>query len=348
METFWFIAVTFMFIMYVVLDGFDLGAGIVHLTVGKSDRERRTILNAIGPVWDGNEVWLIAAGGVMYFAFPLLYASSFSGFYLPLMTILWLLMLRGISIEFRGHIHNPLWKSFWDVVFSFASILLTIFFGAALGNIVRGVPINAEGYFFEPFWTTFTVVPQAGILDWFTVLMGFVAFSTLTAHGANYLAMKTDNEVMHRSRAMGRIANWSVLITSFLAFISTLSIHPALMDNYFRHLWGFIFPLLAIIGIIGMFFFRIQNNDFAAFLSSCTFILGMGTSTAFALFPNVLPASTGTEYNLTIYNTAAGAYSLNVGLIWWSIGIILAGVYFTYLFYSFRGKVKLPAEGDGY
>ncbi|RMF60273.1 MAG: cytochrome d ubiquinol oxidase subunit II, partial [Calditrichaeota bacterium] len=170
MESFWFVALTFMLIMYVVLDGFDLGAGILHLLVGKTDSERRTILNAIGPVWDGNEVWLIAAGGTLYFAFPRAYSASFSGFYLPLIIVLWLLMLRGIGIEFRGHIQHSMWRSFWDVVFSIASLLLAVFFGAALGNVVRGVPLDATGYFFEPLWTTFTVVPQAGILDWFTVL----------------------------------------------------------------------------------------------------------------------------------------------------------------------------------
>jgi len=144
METFWFIALAFMLIMYVILDGFDLGAGIIHLIAARNNEERRTILNAIGPVWDGNEVWLLASGGVLYFAFPLLYASSFSGFYLPLMMVLWLLMLRAIGIEFRHHIKHTMWQGFWDVIFSLASILLTIFFGAALGNVVRGVPVDGS------------------------------------------------------------------------------------------------------------------------------------------------------------------------------------------------------------
>src|SRR3990172_2604530 len=183
MEIFWFVALTFMLIMYVILDGFDLGAGIIHLFAAKNENERRSVLKAIGPVWDGNEVWILASGGVLYFAFPKVYASSFSGFYLPLMMVLWLLMLRGIGIELRNHLQNSMWKSFWDVVFAIASSLLAIFFGAALGNVVRGVPLNEEGYFFEPLWTTFTIVPESGILDWFTVLLGLVAFFTLTVHG---------------------------------------------------------------------------------------------------------------------------------------------------------------------
>lgn len=347
METFWFIALAFMLIVYTILDGFDLGAGIIHLITAKNDHERRSILNAIGPVWDGNEVWLIAAGGVLYFAFPKLYASSFSGFYLPLMIVLWLLMLRGIGIELRSHLQSNLWRSFWDVVFSGASLLLAIFLGAALGNVVRGVPLNSEGYFFEPLWTTFTVVPEAGILDWYTVLMGVVAFSTLTAHGGNYIALKTEGDLQARARRVTRVVNYVVLGASILALIATNSIRPSMWQNYLAAPWGFIFPLLGAAGIIGMFLFNLRQQDTRAFLSSSAFILGMGAATAFAMHPLVLPASTDPNLSLTIYNTAAGKHGLSVGLVWWPIGIALAIAYFSYLFYSFRGKVKLT-DGEGY
>ncbi len=155
MEAIWFWLVALMLAGYVVLDGYDIGAGIVHLLIARSDLERRQILESIGPFWDGNEVWLIAGGGTLYFAFPGLYASSFSGFYLPLMIVLWLLMLRGISIEVRNHIDSPVWKPFWDVIFAGASVLLAIDFGAALGNVVRGAPLDVAGDFFLPLWTTF-------------------------------------------------------------------------------------------------------------------------------------------------------------------------------------------------
>lgn len=348
METFWFIALTFMLITYVVLDGFDLGAGIIHLFVAKNDDERRTILNAIGPVWDGNEVWLLAAGGTLFFAFPVVYAASFSGFYLPLMIVLWLLMMRGIGIELRSHIGHPLWKSFWDAVFSTGSALLAIFFGAALGNVVRGVPLNAEGFFFEPLWTTFTVVPEAGILDWFTVLMGLVAFFTLMAHGANYVALKTEKQVQERSRLFSRTATWLVLGTSILALLGTAAIRPGIWDNYLSHRWGFVFPLIGLAGLVAMIFNRMRAHDAGAFLGSAAFIIGMGAATAFGLYPYLLPASTNPEFGLTIHESATGRYGLGVGLIWWSIGMILAAGYFTFLFYSFRGKVRLPAEGEGY
>src|ERR1700678_4121770 len=153
METLWFMIVAVMLAAYVVLDGFDLGVGAIYLGVARPGDDRRRALRAIGPVWDGNEVWLVAAGGTLYFAFPLLYASSFSGFYLPLMMVLWLLMLRAIGIELRSHVEERVWQGFFDTIFGVSSILLAIFFGAALGNVVRGVPLNAEGYFFEPLWT---------------------------------------------------------------------------------------------------------------------------------------------------------------------------------------------------
>src|SRR6266700_896840 len=186
MATVWFIIVAVMVAAYVVLDGFDLGAGVIYLGAARTRDERRAIMRAIGPVWDGNEVWLLAAGGTLYFAFPLLYASSFSGFYLPLMIVLWLLMLRGIGIELRAHMQNPVWQGFLDVVFFASSALLAILFGAALGNVIRGVSLGADGYFFEPLWTNFRLGPQPGILDWYTVMAGVVALVTLTAHGALY------------------------------------------------------------------------------------------------------------------------------------------------------------------
>src|ERR1700757_3205695 len=192
MPTIWFMIVSVMIAAYVVLDGFDLGAGIIYLAAARTTEERRKILRSIGPVWDGNEVWLLAAGGTLYFAYPQLYASAFSGFYLPLMMVLWLLMLRGIGIELRSHMENPVWRGFFDVVFSVSSILLCIFFGAALGNVVRGVPLQADEYFFEPLWTNFRVGTNNGILDWYTVLTGMIALVTLTVHGSLFVALKTE------------------------------------------------------------------------------------------------------------------------------------------------------------
>jgi cytochrome d ubiquinol oxidase subunit II len=348
MELLWFCIVAFMIAMYVILDGFDLGAGILHRLIGKTEEERRMIIKAIGPVWDGNEVWILAAGGTLYFAFPLLYASSFSGFYLPLTMVLWLLMLRGLGIELRHQVHHPMWLSFWDTVFSFSSILLAIFFGAALGNVVRGVPLNEEGYFFEPLWTSFTPEANAGILDWFTVTMGLVALCTLTLHGAHYIAMKTDGVLQSRARAVARKALWGTVATSLIAFWATFHIHPEFWDNYTEHFWGFIFPLAGLAGLVGSWYFGRTGKDVATFFSSTAFIAGMLASTAFALFPLVLPASTDPKFSLTVYNTTPHEYGLSIGIVWWIIGMIFATAYFVYVYRSFRGKVSLHTNDLGY
>ena len=178
--------------------------------------------------------------------------------------------------------------------------------------------------------------------------MGLVALTTLTAHGANFIAMKTENDLQTRSRSIARKATWGVLVTSILALTAATVIRPAIWDNYAARPWGFIFPVLALAAWVGMLFYRKHPNDTAAFAVSTAFIAGMAATTAFGMYPTVLPASTDPAFDLTIYNTATGAYGLGVGLVWWIVGMILAGAYFTYLFYSFRGKIKLPAEGEGY
>jgi cytochrome d ubiquinol oxidase subunit II len=346
METLWFMIVAVMVAAYVVLDGFDLGAGVIYLGAARTPAERQAIMRAIGPVWDGNEVWLLAAGGTLYFAYPLLYASSFSGFYLPLMMVLWLLMLRGIGIELRTHMENPVWRGFFDVVFCIASILLCIFFGAALGNVVRGVPLAADGYFFEPLWTDFRVDSDNGILDWYTVLTGVIALVTLTAHGSLYVAIKTENDLNRRARAVAKAA-WPVqLILTIVGLVATVSIRPGVLDNYKHHAVGFVIPVLVFGSLAGMMHGMLKGKDKLAFVASALYIVGMLVGAAFALYPVVLPASTDPAYNLTIYNTAAGHHGLSVGFAWWSVGMLLALVYFFFLFRMFRGKVRL--EGEGY
>jgi len=331
---------------YVVLDGFDLGAGVIYLAATKTVDERRRIMRAIGPVWDGNEVWLLAAGGTLYFAFPLLYASSFSGFYLPLMMVLWLLMLRGIGIELRSHMHNPVWVGFFDVIFSVSSVLLCIFFGAALGNVVRGVPLRPDQYFFEPLWTNFRVGTDNGILDWYTVLTGVIALVTLTTHGSLYVAVKTEDELNGRAR---RVAQWLwpvQLLLTVAGLIATVAIRPGVLDNYKHHAVGFAIPVLVFGALAVMMHGLIKRTDKMAFVASGVYIVGMLVGAAFGLYPVVLPASTDPALNLTIYNTAAGAHGLSVGLVWWSVGMVLALGYFFFLFRMFRGKVRL--EGEGY
>jgi cytochrome d ubiquinol oxidase subunit II len=345
METVWFILVALMLTAYVVLDGFDLGAGIINLLVARNHDERRLVLRAIGPVWDGNEVWLIAAGGALFFAFPLLYASSFSGFYLPLMIVLWLLMMRGIGIELRHHVHDPLWWSFFDFVFSASSLLLVIFFGAAIGNVLRGVPLDANGYFFEPLWTNFRVGANPGILDWYTLVTGILAFVTLTVHGAHYIALKTEGELNRRSQQVSRFAWWFLILITLVSLLTTLYVRPQVLDNFRLRPWGWIIPLVVVVSIVTMRMFVMKGQFGAAFLSSAAYIAAMLGGAAFSIYPLLLPATTNPAFSLTIYNARTGAYSLSVGLIWWSLGIALAIVYFVFVYRSFAGKVRLDQEG---
>jgi cytochrome bd ubiquinol oxidase subunit II len=344
-ETLWFVFVALMIAMYVLLDGFDLGAGAIHLVAARDDRERRKIIRAIGPVWDGNEVWLIAGGGTLFFAFPVLYASSFSGFYLPLIIVLWLLMLRGLSIELRGHIGDPMWASFWDAVFFLGSSLLAVFFGAALGNVVRGVPLDADGYFFQPLWTDFNPFSETpGILDPYTVLIGLLALATLIVHGANFIAVKTDGDLNARSRTISRRFTYATVALTVLATAFTFWVSPWMLDSFNERPYGYVLPLVAIAGLVGMVLFNLRNEDKAAFLSSGAYIIGMLTSTVFGVYPKVLPAVDPAN-SLTIYNASASQYGMAVGLVWWSIGMVLAVVYFVIIYRLFRGKVSLEDEG---
>jgi cytochrome bd ubiquinol oxidase subunit II len=340
-ETIWFIFVALMVTMYVLLDGFDLGAGAIHLFAARNDRERRTIIRAIGPVWDGNEVWLIAAGGTLFFTFPTLYASGFSGFYLPLIIVLWLLMIRGISIELRGHINDPMWASFWDAAFFIGSSLLAIFYGAALGNVVRGVPLDESGYFFQPLWTDFSPFSGTpGILDWYTVLIGLLALTTLVVHGSNFIAVKTEDDLNARSRRIARRFSFATILLTLLATPATFWVSPEMLRSFNERPYGYVLPLVALAGLAGMVYFDLRGQDREAFLSSSAYIVGMLTSTVFGVYPDVLPAVDPAN-SLTIQNASASTYGMTVGLVWWSIGIVLAAVYFTIIYRLFRGKVRL-------
>ena len=339
METLWFILVCFMLSMYVILDGFDLGAATIHFFVARVNTERRIVLQAIGPLWDGNEVWLIAAGGTLLFTFPRLYAGSFSGFYLPLMIVLWLLMLRGLAVELRSH-GNAVWATLWDSLFFLSSAALAFFFGAALANVIRGVPLNAQGYFFEPLWTNFDPRgPSPGILDWYTILIGLLSLSALVLHGANFLVARCEGEIESRSRVVAKRAWLATLALTGVGTIATVYVRPELLNSFAARPWGAVFPVLAIVGLLGA-----RLNGGRALLASGLYLAGMLASSAFAVFPAVLPASDPAN-TLTVQNAAAPLYGLTVGLVWWCIGMLLAGLYFVVIYRTFWGKVRVAEEG---
>ncbi|HVW07795.1 MAG TPA: cytochrome d ubiquinol oxidase subunit II [Bryobacteraceae bacterium] len=346
MPTLWFCIVAVMLTAYVLLDGFDLGVGIIHLIAARSDSERSTMIRSIGPVWDGNEVWLLAAGGTLYFAFPGLYASGFSGFYLALMIVLWLLMLRGIAVEFRSHIRHQMWGSFWDIVFSGASLLLAIFYGTALGNVVRGVPLDKDGYFFVPLWTTFRTGPEPGILDWYTVMVGVAALFVLTMHGALWINLKTCGKLQETARRIASTVYWAVCAAVVAITVCSFLVQPQLEKRFTAYPLLWVFPLLAAFGLLLLRLALSASLHFWAFIGSALFIAGLLCSAAFGLFPLLLPSSGDASLSLTVLNSAAPDYGLSAGLKWWIPAFALAVTYSVLVYRHFRGKVLIPREGS--
>jgi cytochrome d ubiquinol oxidase subunit II len=323
-----------------LLDGFDLGAGIVQLFVARSERETSLVLKSIGPVWDGNEVWLIATGGTLFFAFPTLFASAFSGFYLSLTILLWLLILRGISIEFRTHLDHPLWRPLWGMVFGLASAVLALMLGVALANVVRGVPLDQSGYFFLPLWTNFSPKGQVGIIDWYTLLVGAASFLALAVHGSLWVVLKTDGDFQERTRSFA-LKSWGALfVIMLLTSGASFSVQPNLAVQFLSHPWGLIFPALAIAGMQGERVLLSRRQDLRAFLASGLSLIGMLTSAAFGVFPNVLPSNSATAASLTIYNAVTAEHGLIVGLCWLIPGMALAVSYSAIVYRHFPGKVE--------
>jgi cytochrome d ubiquinol oxidase subunit II len=348
MEMVMFAVVAAMLAVYVVLDGFDFGVGTLHRLVARTDDERRTVLAAIGPVWDGNEVWLVAAGGVLFMGFPRVYSAALSGFYMALMIVLWLLIGRGIAIESRSRLENPLWREFWDTVFSLSSALLAVVLGTALGNMVRGVPLDSTGLFAIPLFTDFQPGAQPGIFDWYTALVGLFALCVLGGHGALYLVWRTTGPVQVRSAAWARKIWLAVLPLWVLVTLATVWVQPEIYTNLLARPWSLGFVLLMLGGLCGVFWFSSRGNELSAFLSSSAFLLGLLAATMTGRYPTWLRSTLDPADSLTATNAAAQSYALQVGVLWWSIGMALAGGYFVNLYRSVRGKVGSGAEEHGH
>jgi cytochrome d ubiquinol oxidase subunit II len=343
MEALWFAIVAGMLAVYTVLDGFDFGVGILHRLVARTDEERRTVFAAIGPVWDGNEVWLVAAGGVLFLAFPRVYASAFSGFYLALMLVLWLLILRGVAIESRSRLEDPLWRDFWDAIFSLASLLLAFVLGVALANVVRGVPLDAGGSFFIPLFTDFRPGTRPGVFDWYTALVGIFTVCALAGHGALYLVWKTNGPVQARSRLWAGRAWLAVLPLWLATTLATAWLRPDIFGNLWRRPWLLGFVVLMAGGAAAVFRFLRRGRELAAFLSSAAFLLGLLGATLAGVYPVWLRSTVDPSQSLTATNSAAGTYGLQVALAWVTAGLLLAGGYFVNLFRATRGKVDVRA-----
>jgi cytochrome bd ubiquinol oxidase subunit II len=338
MATAWFCFVAVMVTMYVVLDGFDLGVGSLHLFVARSEEEREESTAAIGPVWNGNEVWLIASGGLLFMAFPKAYASAFSGLYFGLIIVLWLLVGRGLSLELRHQIDNPLWRGACDAVFFLSSATLALVFGVALGNVVRGVPLGADGYF---------SLPLFNILNWYALLVGVFGLVVLAAQGAGFLAFRSTGRLAERARLWARRL-WIGEAVLFLAMIGpTYAVRDEMLTNLVDHPWRLVFPALAVGALAAMFVFQRAGEWARAFVASSLFIVGLLTTMAAGLYPNVLPAREGNPHSLTVDNAAAGSHTLKAALIWWPLGMALAAVYFVFayrMFFRTEAKPQLGTE----
>ena len=344
----WFGILALMLTLYAVLDGYDLGAGTLHLVVARTNDERRTVLAAIGPFWDANEVWLIAAAGALFAAFPRVLAAGLSGFYMSIFLIVWCLILRAIAIEFRGHLTEPLWRGFWDVVFSTSSALLALLFGVALGNIIRGMPIDADGWFKLTLFTSFMPRDPVGFLDWYTLLAGVFSLVALAAHGAAFLAWRASGEVGERSRRLALTLHGTLVLLWPLTTLATHAVNPTLLPALPGRPLAWASIALAAGGLAWALRAGARGPRLAAFLGSCAFLAGMLGATAACLFPVMLRALPEASRSITVYGGGATPHGLRTALGWWSIGFPIAAIYFTTLFHLHRGRAAPPPEGGGY
>lgn len=346
-----------MLVTYIILDGYDFGAGIIHLFFGKNDKDKKAITNAIGPFWDANEVWLIAVGGVLFFAFPTLYAVSFSGFYLPLIFILWLLIFRAIGLELRGQLKNKMWEAIWDKSFGLASLLLALFFGIALGNVVRGVNLGmvTDGvstheahYFFLPLWNP-TFSPNAehlGIIDWFTLLLGIISVVALTIHGANWIIFKTNSSINERLKKVVFNLNIVLVLLVICSVFVWHYVDPQPFKNFMEQPLLWVLPGITLFGLFGLFNVKKFKKHGLGFLFSSLFLLGGLSSTVASIFPKVLPSTNDVNPSLTIHNVAADDYGLSVGVYWFIIAAVLVVVYMFIQYRVFRGKMDDVGYGE--
>lgn len=344
----WYGIIALMLTLYVVMDGFDLGAGALHLLVARTNDERRQVLSAIGPYWDANEVWLIAAGGALFVAFPAVLASGLSGFYFALFLVLWCLILRGVAIEFRGHVQNDLWRAFWDRGFSAGSILLAIFFGVALGNLLRGVPLESSGWFALTLFTDFSARAPQGILDWYTILVALFALIVLMGHGAAFLAWKANGVVHERSRRLTWRLYLLVGVLWPVLTVITSIMQPAMWQAFLSRPLAWLLGATALAGFATVVVGTRRQRELSAFAGSSAFLGALMLATATCLFPVMLRSADNVSLSLTAYNSSTDAHGLRIALAWWVIGFPLAVFYFVVIFRLHRGKATTAGEGEGY
>ncbi|MBI9040359.1 cytochrome d ubiquinol oxidase subunit II [Lutibacter sp.] len=350
MELFWFIIIALVLAIFFVLDGYDFGTGIIHLFFAKEEKDKKVIAKAAGLFWDSNEVWLVAGGGMLFMAFPTFYAAVFSGFYLPLIIVLWLIVFRAIGLEFRSQFNNTMWYTIWDTAFGVSSLLLALFFGIALGNIVRGVNLGGvengisayEGhYFFLPLWdSSFSPLTEhPGVIDWFTIIIGVISAVTLAIHGATWIRLKTNSSINKKLITVIFNLNIVLFILTIFSLVVWQIVNPDSLNNFIEKPYLLIFPIIYFTGLFGLFFIKKIKKDSYSFILSTLLIIGGITSSLASLFPIILPSTNSINESLTIYNTSASEYGLSVAFNWGIIGLILLLIYFLIQKRLLKGKI---------
>jgi cytochrome d ubiquinol oxidase subunit II len=336
LQSVWYVLIGVLIVGYAILDGFDLGVGVLSPFVAKRDQERRLLLNAIGPFWDGNEVWLLTAGGALFAAFPHVYATVFSGFYLALMLVLFALIVRAVSFEFRSKVQSPTWRQVWDGVFFVGSLLPALLTGVALGNVVRGVPLDAQMEYAGTFFT---------LLNPYSLLVGLTGLAMFVTHGALYLQVKTDGVVAQRARRAAEVGWMALVLLAGLTTVVAILDIPDRFDNYLGSPLAWVVPLLGVVCLVLMRIRLAQGQAGQAFLASALFIASLIGMLGVANYPTLLQARNVAEYGLTIRNASASQTTLRVMFIIALIGMPLVIAYIAYIYHIFRGKARVEEEG---
>jgi cytochrome d ubiquinol oxidase subunit II len=327
----WYILIGVLLTGYAVLDGFDLGVGTLHL-FAKKDLDRRILMNSIGPVWDGNEVWLVTAGGALFAAFPKAYATAFSGFYLAFMLLLWALIFRAVALEFRSKQTWPWWRQTWDVAFCVSSALASLLFGVAVGNMIQGLPIGADGEYAGSF---------LGLLKPYPVLVGLFVVSLFAMHGAVYLHMKTEGELQQRVRGWAMRSYGVFVFFYVVTTVATLVLIPHATRNFHGFGWAWVVVVLTLAAIANIARAMSKGNSLQAFLSSSITIAGLMFLFGMVLFPNLIISSIDPAYSLTAYSAASSQKTLAIMAIIAGLGMPLVLIYTSVIYWIFRGKVKI-------
>ncbi len=330
----WFLLVGVLIIGYAILDGFDLGVGVIHLFT-KDESEKRIQMNAIGPVWDGNEVWLLTGGGALFAAFPIVYATVFSGFYIAFILLLAALIFRAVSFEFRGKVNSIRWKKLWDIAFGLGSLLPSILFGVAIGNILRGIPIDENGNFIGSF---------VDLLNPYSILIGLLSLSMFTLHGAIYLTTKSEGELRDRMiKLISKIWTIFVLLYVVATFFSIFEA-PYLFDRILNNPLFWILFILLLGSVLYLPVVVKSAKFFLSFILSSITIASVIGLTAVSLFPRLVPSNINLNYSLTIYNSSSTERTLFTMLIIALIGMPIVIAYTIFIYRVFKGKVEITKE----